>query len=112
MKHKVYISGTGRCGTTFLVIILSYLGLNTGYTKETFTNHIYENCNSGLDRQWDDTPYILKSPAFLNTMNRLLDSFIIDYMIIPVRKFEDSAKSRAFHNQKPGGLWEAKNYEE
>ena len=41
MKHKVYISGTGRCGTTFLVIILSYLGLNTGYTKETFTNHIY-----------------------------------------------------------------------
>ena len=80
MKHKVYISGTGRCGTTFLVIILSYLGLNTGYTKETFTNHIYENCNSGLDRQWDDTPYILKS--------------------------------RAFHNQKPGGLWEAKNYEE
>ena len=112
MKHKVYISGTGRCGTTFLVIIFSYLGLDTGYTKETFTNHIYENCNSGLDRQWDDTPYILKSPAFLNQMDRLLNSFIIDYMIIPVRKFEDSAKSRAFHNQQPGGLWEAKNYEE
>jgi len=112
MKHKVYITGTGRCGTTFLVIILSYLGLDTGYTKETFTNYIYENCNSGLDKQWDDTPYILKSPAFLNQMDRLLNSFTIDYMIIPVRKFEDSAKSRAFHNQQPGGLWEAKNYEE
>lgn len=109
---KVYISGTGRSGTTFLVIILSYLGLDTGFDRESIHKYIYENCNSGLDKQFDEPYYILKSPAFLNTLDRILDTFTIDHMFIPLRNLKSAAASRARHRHGPGGFWEARTYEE
>ena len=43
-KHKVIIAGTGRCGTTFLIQLLTLLGKDTGLVKRggSWYSHIYQ----------------------------------------------------------------------
>ncbi len=47
--HKVIITGTGRAGTTFLVQLLTELGLDTGYTRRTWSRDYFEHCDAGLE---------------------------------------------------------------
>ena len=65
--HKVIISGTGRSGTTFLVHLLTELGLDTGITARNWGKKYFEHCNAGLEHELLDpeTPYIVKNPALL-----------------------------------------------
>jgi hypothetical protein len=72
-KRHVIISGTGRAGTTFLVQLLTELGLDTGLT-DSHTD-IFENCNAGMEKDLrePDAPYIVKSPFlcdYLATFSR------------------------------------------
>jgi len=48
-SRKVIISGTGRAGTTFLVQLLTELGLETGYTPGDEHRHIDEHSQGGLE---------------------------------------------------------------
>ena len=43
----VLITGTGRTGTTFLVQLLTNLGLDTGYTRQNMT--LFEYARAGLE---------------------------------------------------------------
>lgn len=108
-QHNVIISGTGRCGTTFIMLIFTFLGLDTGFTENNFSNHIDYDANAGLEKDISFA-YIVKSPAYIQCIGELVLETTIDWMIIPIREYEDSALSR--YKLGPGvrgGLWEANN---
>jgi hypothetical protein len=113
--EKILITGTGRSGTTFLIKLFSFLEFNTGYTKSTYMNSIAKNCNSGMEKNYNEKHYILKNPCFLQNIKTIIEdkSIIIKLVIIPIRDFKASAMSRVRHgdNQTPGGLWCARDEE-
>jgi hypothetical protein len=122
--HKVLITGTGRAGTTFLVQLLTELGLDTGYTAEEARRRVDAHSQAGLEhdlprsggkptiRDWlrqpkhtvralwqgsPTTPYIIKNPALCDTLGEILASqrLVIDHVYIPLRDLEEAALSRA-----------------
>jgi len=115
MKSHCLISGTGRAGTTFLVQLFTRLGLDTGFSEETLT--VDKIANAGLERCniTDKSPYILKSPWFCDTIEKIVLANVIDCVIIPMRNLKDAAASRIRvqnnHGPEkrktpvPGGLW-------
>ena len=110
---KVLITGTGRCGTTFLMKIFTFLGFDTGYTRENYTAFIYKNCNAGLEQGFPKPIYyISKSPLFMEKIETVLETTKIKLVIIPVRNYQESAKSRVGHSTENGGLWNAQTEEE
>jgi hypothetical protein len=112
--EKILITGTGRSGTTFLIKLFTFLGYDTGFTKENYKKFIYKNCNSGLEKSYKENHYILKNPLFLENINEIINdkNIIIKLVIIPIRDYSLSAKSRVNHKKKHGGLWNAETEEE
>jgi hypothetical protein len=110
--HKVIITGTGRAGTTFLVQLLTELGLDTGYTRQNWSRDYYEHCDAGLefDVFAKDAPYIVKNPDFCGTLPALLATgrFKVDHVLVPVRELDAVAQSRirvgGANGNVPGGL--------
>jgi hypothetical protein len=119
-RHHIIISGTGRAGTTFLVQLLTQLGLDTGFADPF--SHIFANCNAGME--WDmrhpGAPYVLKDPWLCDYLSDVLQEggVCIDHAIIPVRDLFSAAESRRDVTQRtdlepyqgnvqnvPGGLW-------
>jgi len=111
--EKILITGTGRCGTTFLIKLFSFLEFNTGYNRSNYINFIFPNCNSGMERMYNENYYILKNPNFIRNIKYILEdqSVIIKKVIIPIRDLRSSAKSRVKHNKLPGGLLDASDEE-
>uniref|UniRef100_A0A6C0ET43 Sulfotransferase domain-containing protein n=1 Tax=viral metagenome TaxID=1070528 RepID=A0A6C0ET43_9ZZZZ len=122
----IAISGTGRCGTTFLMIIFIFLKFNTGFTEDKFDLNISSNCNSGLENIDINTLtsnfHIVKHPQLIDTKDNII-KFIsnndLEHMIIPIRNLEDAARSReklggvnGGDGSIAGGLWKANNYRE
>jgi hypothetical protein len=111
--HKVIISGTGRSGTTFLVRLLTELGLDTGINKANWDKKYFAHSNAGLEHNLADphTPYIVKNPALCDTLPGLLATgrFVIDHAYIPIRDLESAAASRVSvggsEGSVAGGLW-------
>ncbi len=105
--HKMIITGTGRAGTTFLVQMLTALGLETGF--KDIHDGIFENCNAGMECNLTDAsaPYIVKSPSLCDELAGILESgdYVIDHALIPVRSIEAAARSRIqiFSQAKPRG---------
>lgn len=118
-NHKIIISGTGRAGTTFIMKIFSYLGLDTGFSPKDFEQFVDKQCNAGLELfvhllNGLHVPYIIKSPLFLEHVEETLSKIVIDYVIIPIRDFNKSAESRFKNNNNPtraGVLWNATDVE-
>jgi len=100
MQRKVIVTGPGRSGTTFLMIIFTYLHLDTGFTPENIEDNILNRrCNSGLERRnVTDKPYIIKNPQFTGDFGQVLKHVIPDYVIIPLRNYKDAADSRYKNN--------------
>jgi len=108
--EKILITGTGRCGTTFLIKIFSFLEFNTGYNRNNYINCIYSNCNSGMERSYKENYYIIKNPTFISDIKDILEdtSVKIKTIIIPIRDYKSSAISRVGHGpNNAGGLWNA-----
>jgi len=143
-SHKIIISGTGRAGTTFLVQLLTELGLDTGFTPDKIHRHIDRHSHGGLEWNLDgqqgrptmrsflrhpkhalvsmfseskSTPYILKNPAFCDTLESVITEgrITIDHAYIPVRNLEAAALSRirvgGTMGSTPGGIWKTNNPE-
>jgi hypothetical protein len=117
-RCHVLISGTGRAGTSFLVQLLTRLGLDTGLQNGGL--ELFYPARAGLecDIRAPNAPYIVKSPWVCDYINEVLaDPFVrIDHAIVPVRAFAAAAASRAFVQnaatgssdgeiEVPGGLW-------
>jgi hypothetical protein len=109
--EKILITGTGRCGTTFLIKLFSFLDFDTGYNRDNYNSSIFLNCNSGMERDYKDNYYILKNPLFMSNIENIIKdtSITIKNVIIPIRDLKISAKSRVKHGKKEGGLWNAED---
>jgi hypothetical protein len=111
-EHKVIITGTGRSGTTFLVHLLTELGLDTGITRKNWEKKYFEHCNAGLEHDLLDpqTPYIVKNPALCETLPAALATgrFVIDHAYVAIRELGAVAASRSdvggSNGNRPGGL--------
>jgi hypothetical protein len=132
-RRHIVISGTGRAGTTFLVELLTHLGLDTGYTEHKLLLRKDEVARAGLERdiRKDRSPYVVKSPQFCDMAEEVLASgdIIIEHVIIPMRDIYAAAESRRFvrataqaresllkrmaktlrPRPDPGGLWHTAN---
>jgi hypothetical protein len=109
--EKILITGTGRCGTTFLIKLFSFLGFDTGYSRDNYKNYVFSNCNSGMEKNYDEKPYILKNPYFMTYIENIVKntSIKIKTVIIPIRDLKESANSRVRNGGQnvAGGLWNA-----
>ncbi len=96
-RHAV-ISGTGRTGTTFLVELLTHLGLDTGFTLDQLTTRKDKRSRAGFERdiRKADAPYIVKAPGFCDSAAEVLarSDIAIDHVFIPMRDLDAAAKSR------------------
>ena len=107
IKNKILITGTGRSGTSFLVQLMSFLGMETGYDKnvtyEQHPPHNPRNINAGLENQplTNEKVRIHKAPAFALVIDSIINNYKLDHVIIPIRNLQDSAKSRV----ESGLLW-------
>lgn len=103
--EKVLITGTGRCGTTFLIKLFTFLGFDTGYNRENYHLYIGKKCNSGMEKTTFEN-YIVKNPLFITGIEDLIkkQSIKIKKVIIPLRNLEQSAKSRVKYGKGWGGL--------
>ena len=111
-NHKIIITGTGRAGTTFLVQLLTRLGLDTGYTSQPDQRDYFTHCSAGLEHDPESpaAPYIVKNPGLCETLPAILDrgAIVIDHAIVPIRSLDDAASSRirvGGDGRTPGGLW-------
>lgn len=114
-KRHVVISGVGRSGTTFLIHLLTKLGLKTGFKAERVTNHINKDSNAGLESNVRSlsAPYIVKDPIMCDYIDEIVDSseIILEHVYVPMRTLSDAAKSRVNISKKgagkpiPGGMW-------
>lgn len=122
---KIVVTGTGRCGTSFLMQLFTALGLNTGYTTEEAEIAIrqIDGLNAGIEHGFDSDRYqvsrIVKNPAFaqVHEMSRIVEGDGVDHVIIPIRKLRQTAASRAKMEKEThghfGGFWlEAHNSHE
>jgi len=111
--EKIFITGTGRCGTTFLIKLFSFLNFDTGFNESNYNDYIFANCNSGMNRLYDEPYNIIKNPLIISDIYTILQNptIKIKTIIIPIRYYKLSAKSRIFHNDQAGGLWNANNKE-
>ena len=116
MTNHIIITGTGRCGTTFLVRLFTLLELDTGFDKKTMISRVFSNCNSGLEtHNLNSTSRIMKDPTLLDQIPRFSNDKLqrIEHVIIPIRNYDEAANSRAKHGNSTGGLCRnAKNAEE
>ena len=102
-RSHVVITGTGRCGTSFLVELLTHLGLETGFNADDFMSMKSSPARAGLeyDIRSNDCPYIVKSPAFCDFAEEVIrrEDIHIEHVFIPSRDLDAAAESRR-HAQK------------
>ena len=105
-KKKIIIAGTGRAGTSFLVVLLTRLGFNTGYAAyiEDYSDDLRAGCEYDLfhldpkkqKQSYKQAPYILKHPEYSLQLESLLKNKLleVEHVIIPVRDISQVARSR------------------
>ena len=117
VADKIVITGTGRCGTSFLMHLCTNLGLNTGYTKDEANDSInkIQGLNAGIEHGLRsdrlNNSYIIKNPEFIHVdkFKQLEKKYRIETVIIPIRDLSATAKSREYMNENThasyGGYW-------
>lgn len=95
-RRHLIISGTGRAGTTALVQLFTYLGLDTGFDRDTcWEVDPIANAGLELDATREDSPYVIKSPELVEWLPQALERGItIDCAILPLRDLTLSTQSR------------------
>jgi len=122
-RSHVVITGTGRAGTTFLIQLLTNLGLDTGYRADEIALSPLARAGLELDIRAPTAPYIVKNPHICDLAEEVLASSVrIEHAIIPVRQFEAAAASRAHVQELTtgsrdgktvwGGLWATEKAED
>lgn len=97
-RHHVAISGTGRAGTTFLVELLTTLGLDTGYSTQDLARRKDPVARAGLEHDLEQpgAPYIVKAPGLCDRAQAVLarEDLRLDHLFVPMRSLFDAAESR------------------
>lgn len=99
-REHVVITGTGRSGTTFLVELLTHLGLETGFTADDIATRKFKEARAGLefDIRKQGCPFIVKSPFFCDYAKEVIrsDDIVIEHIFVPIRDLNAAAESRRF----------------
>ena len=91
MTGHVVISGTGRCGTSFLVRWFDACGYDVG-DIDSLDWHPGSRC--GLERMLDsDAPKVVKDP-WLYTYLDAVDPASVELLVLPVRDLDAVVRSR------------------
>ena len=100
MRSHVVISGTGRAGTSFLVELMTCLGLDTGFSADSLQSKKDRYARAGLetDIRDDNAPYIVKSPHFCDYVGEVISrgDVSIEHVFVPIRDLNAAAESRRF----------------
>lgn len=117
LSAKILITGSGRAGTTFLVQLLTALGLDTGFGAKTDGSY-FPKARAGLEKDvFDpDAPKVIKSPFLCDQIDEVVARQIeIEHVVVPIRAFHEAAESRRKvqgattgqrdGNAVAGGLW-------
>jgi hypothetical protein len=101
-RGHIFIAGTGRSGTSFLVRYLTELGLDTHISRRGKDAYWDEAANAGfediaLSTGPEALPYVVKSPWLYQYIGELIarKAVRINVVIIPVRDLVDAATSRS-----------------
>ena len=110
MTGKIFITGPGRSGTTFLVQLLTRLGCDTGFEpyQEAYIKEWRAGCEAGPDSSvidlspdelkaaFDNGPRIIKGPVWAYLLKYFAQSGLlqIDHVVMPLRDLTESACSR------------------
>lgn len=98
VRKHVVITGTGRAGTSFLVQLLTRLGLDTGFSPDVLEGRLNRIAHAGLehDIRADDVPYVVKSPWFCDYADEVIkrDDIAIEHVFVPFRDLQAAAESR------------------
>jgi len=103
----IVITSTGRSGTTFLMIMYTLLGFNTGFDPDKINDEIRKwVCNAGMERLLsyieNDKFEVVKNPDFCTEIPFIVEKGIrIDVVVTPLRDYTASALSRSKYS-KPG----------
>ncbi len=99
-RHHLFVSGTGRAGTSFLVRFLGGMGLQT-HLQQHGLPRWHEVANAGLEdiplgQRVDGLPYVVKTPWLSEFADDVLGNpaIVIDAVILPVRDLVEAATSR------------------
>lgn len=121
---KKVITGTGRCGTSFIMQLLTNIGENTGYTPKEAEKSIdkIDGLNGGIehDAAWPITRRStwIKNPLWIDIhgFKHLQTVYRIEKVYIPIRDLTATAKSREYQNENAhggyGGFWDASDVDE
>lgn len=117
MKRHTIIVGTGRAGTSFLVRLLTNVGLDTGYSKNNIVENNIGRAGLEQDIKKSNAPYIIKNPNLSLKMDWVFENYQIDYVFMPMRDLFAAAESRRFVSKGqprgvPGGVWCDPNHPE
>jgi hypothetical protein len=112
------------------VVLLTELGLDTGYEPGDTARHFRPLGRAGLEKdiRADDCPYFVKTPWFCDHAEEIIsrDDVAIDHVLIPMRDLHAAAESRrhvttAAHanttipqkraERMPGGVWRTRSLE-
>ncbi len=95
-KPHLFIAGTGRTGTSFLVQLLHVCGLETTISQGNVW--LDEAANAGLETlpcEGGEHPYVVKSPWAYVYLEELLDNGLkLDAVILPIRSLNEAVSSR------------------
>lgn len=97
-RSHIVISGTGRAGTTFLVELLSHLGLDTGFAPGRIAQAKNAIARAGLehDIRQPDCPRVVKNPWFCDYAQEVFErhDLRVEHLFIPMRDIDAVAQSR------------------
>jgi hypothetical protein len=135
VRNHIVITGTGRTGTTFLVELLTHLGLDTGFNADDIVVNKHKDARAGLeyDIRKEPCPFIVKNPWFCDYASEVIarEDIVINHIFIPIRDLHAAAESRRHVTQTgisnlplakrlkhmirpkgiPGGLWHTQSSE-
>jgi hypothetical protein len=97
-SHLV-ISGAGRAGTSFLMALLTRLGLDTGFTAQDVERALSSPARAGLELDLlhgVGLPRVVKNPNLCDHIEQVLvrTDLRIEHLIVPLREPEAAAASR------------------
>jgi hypothetical protein len=101
-RGHLFIGGTGRAGTSFLVRYLAEMGLDTQLSRCRPITDWDEAANAGLENialleSPEELPYVVKSPWLYEIIDEIIErrALRIETVIIPVRQLAEAAMSRS-----------------
>ena len=113
----ILVTGTGRSGTSLLMALFTFLGLDTGFDEKEFERVQSSVSKAGFEKDHDPFPHIVKCIWCSEKVDAIVNdrNYVIDHAILPIRNLEDSVQSRkrvTSLGEKNGGFDEASNENE